>query len=257
MTTAPLRCSRTSFLHIQDGLLAKEDEHLPLTGHVVSTLQYLHFVEDFVVVVFMRAKEVIVSDPEGKVIVDTVDAVKTVCVTVRSLIGAVQPLDHLFEWTVFRRNSVVVGKSNHLSDFEGKVFPELLYEFHCGERIGTVAVSDELKILRQPCESLERHTHGEDAGADTTIVRHLVADDGSGGSIHDEPDIGFDATDFYVGFIRCEHIPSFVGVQVHKGLDADSGGLAVVCNLLVGNPDVVQVFKCLGGLTKRKAQVDM
>ena len=257
MTTAPLRCSRTRFLHIQDGLLAKEDEQLPLTRHVVSALQHFHFVEDFVFIVFVRTKEVVVSDPEDKVIARTVDAVKTICVTVRSLIGAVQPLDHLFEWAVFRRNSVVVGKSNHLSDFEGKVFPELLYEFHCSEGIGTVAVSDELKILRQPCKSLERHTHGEDAGADTTVVRHLVADDGSGGGIHDEPDIGLDASDFDIGFIRCEDIPSFVGVQVNKGLDADSGGLTVVCNLLVGNTDVIQVFESLGGFTKGKPQVDM
>ena len=237
--------------------MAKEDEKLPFTGHVVSTLQHFHFVENFVFIVFMRAKKVVVSDPEGKVIARTVDVVKTVCVTVRSFIGAIQPLNYLFEWAVFRRNSVVVGKSNHLSDFECKVFPEPLYEFHCSERIGTVAVSDELKILRQLSESLERHTHGEDAGTDTTIVRHLVADDGTGGSIHDEPDIGFDATDFYVGFIRCEDIPPFVRVLVNKGLDADSGGLAIVGNLLVGNTDVVEVFEGLGGLAKRKAQIDM
>lgn len=41
--------------------MAKEDEKLPLARHIVGTLQYLHFVEDFVVIVFMRAKEVIVS----------------------------------------------------------------------------------------------------------------------------------------------------------------------------------------------------
>ena len=46
-------------------------------------------------------------------------------------------------------NSVVVGKSNDLSDLERKVFPELLYEFYCGERIGTVAIGDELKVLRK------------------------------------------------------------------------------------------------------------
>ena len=93
----------------------------------------------------MWTKKVIGSNPESKVIVGTIDVVETVCVTVRSLIGAIEPLNHLFQWAVFRRNSIVVGKSNTLSDFEGKVFPELLYEFHCSERIGTVTVSDELE----------------------------------------------------------------------------------------------------------------
>ena len=151
MTTAPLRCNSTGFLHIQDGLLAKEDEKLPFTRHVVSALQHFHFVEDFIVIVFVWTKEVIVSNPESKVIVGTVDVVKAVCVTVSSLIGAVEPLKQLLEWAVFCRNSIVVGKSNHLSDLEGKVFPELLYKFHCCERIGTVAVSDELEVFRQFC----------------------------------------------------------------------------------------------------------
>ena len=66
----------------------------------------------------MRTKEVIVSNPESKVVVGTVDVVKTICVTIRSLIGAVQPFNHLFEWSVFCRNSIVVGKSNNLSDFD-------------------------------------------------------------------------------------------------------------------------------------------
>ena len=66
----------------------------------------------------MRAKEVVVSDPEGKFIVGAIDVVAAVCVTVRCFIGTVQPFNHLFEWTVFLRNSIVVGKPNHLSDID-------------------------------------------------------------------------------------------------------------------------------------------
>lgn len=75
------------FLHIQDGLLTKEDQKLPLARHVVSTLEHFHFVEDFVFLVFVRAKEVVVSDPEGQVIVGAVDVIKTVCMAVRNLKG--------------------------------------------------------------------------------------------------------------------------------------------------------------------------
>ena len=59
----------------------------------------------------MRAQEVIVSDPERQIIVGTVDAVKAVCMAVRGFISSVQAFDHLLEWPVFGRNSIVVGKS--------------------------------------------------------------------------------------------------------------------------------------------------
>lgn len=233
LTTAPLHLSHAVFLHIQDGLLAKEDEKLPLARHVVGTGQHLHFVEDFVLIVFMRAKEVVVSDPEGKFIVGAIDVVEAVCVTVRCFIGTVQPFNHLFEWTVFLRNSIVVGKPNHLSDMECKGFPEVLYEFHCGERIGAVTIRNELKVLRQLCKALESHPHSEDTGADATVVRYLITDDGTACGIHDEPDIGFNATDFNISFIRGEGSLLFVWILVDKRLNADSGGFAVVGNLLV------------------------
>lgn len=53
-------------------------------------MQHVHFVESFVVVVFVWTKEVIVSNPESKVIVGSVDVVKTVRMTARSFISAVQ-----------------------------------------------------------------------------------------------------------------------------------------------------------------------
>ena len=205
----------------------------------------------------MRTEKVIICDPEDKVVVGTVDVIKAVCVTVRGLIGAVQPFDHLFERTVFPGNGIVVGKSNHLSDLEGKTFSELFCKFHCGQWGGAITVSNELKVFRQLCQSLESHTHSQDAGQDITVIRYLVADDGSGRSVHNEPDIGFDTTDFYIGFIGSKCIPFFVRVLVNKGLNADSGSLAVVGDLLVGNADVVQVFENLGGLSQREAKVEV
>ncbi len=86
MTTAPLSCRSVVFLHVENGLLAEENEELPFAGHVVSALQHLYFVEDVVSIVFMRAQEVIVSDPERRIVVGAVDVVKAVCMAVRSLI---------------------------------------------------------------------------------------------------------------------------------------------------------------------------
>ncbi len=123
MTTAPLRCRSSIFLHVQDSLLTEEDEKLPFTRHVVGTLQHFYFVEYVVFLVFMRTEKVIVCDPEGKIVISTVDVVKAVCVTVRVLIGAVEAFNHLLERTVFCRNGIVVGKPDHLGDFEGKIIP--------------------------------------------------------------------------------------------------------------------------------------
>ena len=257
LTTAPLHLRGTLFLEFPDGLLAEKDEQLPFTWHVVRTLQQFHFVEDVVLIVFMWAQEVIIGDPEGKVIVGTVDVVEPVCMAVRSFIGAVQPFDHLLERAVFPGNNIVVGKSNHLCDLKSKIFPELLCEFHCGEGIGTVTIGDELEFFRQLCKTPEGHPHGKDTGADATVVRYLVTDDGTGSSVHNEPDIGFDAADLDIGFVSGEHRILLVRVLVNKGLDADGRGLAVVGDLLVGDADVVEVFQCLGGFAQGEAKIDM
>ena len=226
-------------MEVQDGLLAEEDEELPSARHIVGALQHLHFVEDFVSVVLMGAQEVVVGDPQGKVIVCAVDAVKAVRMAVGGLVGAVEPFNHLFERAVFRRDGIVVGKPDDLCDLESEVFPQFLSELHGGKGIGAVAVSNELESFRQLCKPPECHAHGEDARADAPVVGDLVADDGAGRRIHDEPDVGLDAADLDVGLICGEHIPFFVGVAIHKGLDADGGGLAVVGDLLVGDADVI------------------
>ena len=205
----------------------------------------------------MGPEKVVVSNPECQVIVGTVDVIKAVCVTVRSFIGAVEPFNHLFEWAVFRRNSIVVGKPNDLSDFEGKVFPELLCEFHCGERIGAVTVSNELKVFGQLFQSPECHAHDEDAGADATVIGYLVADNGTGCSIHDKPDVCFETADFYVGFIGSKDISFFVRILVNKGFDAAGSGLTIVGDLLVGDTDVIQIFECLRCFAQGQPEIDM
>lgn len=98
---------------------------------------------------------------------------------------------------------------------------------------------------RKFCKIPKRHTHGEDTGADAAVVGYLVAYDGACGGIHNEPDVGFDATDFDVCLVSCEHVPLFVGILVNEGFDADGGSFTVVGDLLVGNADVVKVFQGL------------
>ena len=97
LTTVPLRCSSPVFLYIQNGLLSKEDQKLPLAWHVIRSLEHVYLVEYFISRMFMWSQEVIVSHPESQVIVGTVDVIKFVRAAVRSLVRAVQPFNHLFE----------------------------------------------------------------------------------------------------------------------------------------------------------------
>lgn len=56
-------------LHLQDCLLAEEDEQLPLARHVVGILQMFYFFEDVIAVVLMRSEKVIISNPKVDVVV--------------------------------------------------------------------------------------------------------------------------------------------------------------------------------------------
>lgn len=230
--------------------MAKEDEQLPLARHVVSTLEHFHFVKHFVFIVFVRAQEVVVGNPESQVIVGTFDVVKAVCFPVRSLIGSIQSFYDLLERTVFLRHSIVVGKSDHLGDLEGKVLAKLLCEFHGGKRIGAVAISDEFEVFGEFLKALEGHAHGKDAGSNPSVIGHLVADNGTGGGVHDKPDVGFYAADFDVGFIGHKGFPFAVGILINKGFDADGGGFAVVGDLLMRDLDVIEIFQCLTGFAQ-------
>ena len=155
MTTVPLRCGSTIFLYVQNGLLSKKDQKLPLARHIVGTLKHFYFIEDFIACMLMWTQEVIVSDPECQIIVGTVDVVEPICMAVRGFISTVQSFNHLFEWTMFCRNSIVVGKSNDLSDGKSEIFAEFLCEFHSGKGISTVSVSNKFKVFRKLFEILE------------------------------------------------------------------------------------------------------
>ena len=104
---------------------------------------------------------------------------------------------------------------------------------------------------------MEGHAHGKDTGADRTVIGHLVADDGPTGGIHDEPDVGFDAADFDVGFISHKGFSFAIMVLIDERFDADGSGLTVVGDLLVRDADVIQIFESLGGFAQGQSEVDM
>ncbi len=80
---------------------------------------------------------------------------------------------------------------------------------------------------------LKCHSHGKNTGTDTTVVGYLVTNNGAACSIHDEPDICFDATDFDIGFIGSEYFAGFVIIVIDKWFDTDGCSFAVVGDLLV------------------------
>ena len=246
-----------SLLHLQDRLLAQEDEQLPLARHVVGIFQMLYFIEDTVVVVLMRSEEVIIGDPEGDIVVGTLIVAIAAGYAVGGFKGTVETLDHLFERAELFGDFVLVCKSDDLGDIKAELLTEVVEELLGRKRIGAVAIGDKAEVFRKLLQLTESHAHGKDAGADATVVRDLIAKDGTGHRIHDEPDVSFDPADFDIGFVGNKGGSGFVIVVVNERFDDEGGSPGVVGNLLVGNPDVVKVFESLRGLAQGETKVDM
>ena len=246
-----------SLLHLQDRLLAQEDEQLPLARHVVGIFQMLYFIEDTIVVVLMRSEKVIISDPEGDIVVGTLIVVIAAGYAVGGFERTVETLDHLFERAELFGDFVLVCKSDDLGDIKAELLTELVEELLGRKRIGAVAIGDKAEVFRKLLQLTESHAHGKDAGADATVVRDLIAKDGTGHRIHDEPDVSFDPADFDIGFVGNKGGSGFVIVVGNERFDDEGGSPGVVGNLLVGNPDVVKVFESLRGLAQGETKVDM
>lgn len=190
----------------------------------------------------VRPEEVVVCDPQGEIEISIFETVVAAGVTVRSLEGAVEPLDQLLERPEFFGDLIVIGETDDLRDVEAEVLTEFLSKQHGGERIGAVAIGNKpeavRELLREASQSL---SHGEDAGADTAVVRTEVAKDGALYSIHDEPDVAFLAADLDVGLIADKLTGRLVIVVIDERLDQYGGGLAVLSDLLVRDLDAVYI----------------
>ena len=113
---------------------------------------------------------------------------------------AVQAFDDLFEGSEFFGDLIVIGKPDDLGDEDIPVLFKL--ELLGGKRVCTIPVSDEFQILTgEFLEFVKCHAHGEDAGSDIPGCGELVPKYGAGHLVHDEPDIGFHATDLDVGLV--------------------------------------------------------
>lgn len=257
LTTVPLHSGCGGFLQIQDGLLAQKDQKLPFARHVISALQHVHLVKHMVVVVLVGTQKVVVSNPQGKVIARTVDVIKAVGFPVGGFVGAVKPFDHLLERAEFFGDSIVVGKPDYLGNAELKGITEPVEELLGSKGVGAVTIGDKAEVFREFLQVPESHAHRHDAGTDATVIRNPVADNGAFGSIHNEPDIGFDAPDFDICFIGGKGTAWAVIVVVYERLNADRCGLAVVGGLLMGDMDVIQLSQGLGCFPEGKAKVYM
>ncbi len=237
--------------------MSEEDEQLPLARHVVGVFQILYLIEDMIVVMLMWPEKVIIGDPEGDIVVGTLIVVIAAGYAVGSLKRAVETLDHLFERAEPFGDFVLVCKPDDLGDAKAELLTELVEELLGRKGISTVSIGDETEVFRKLLPCTESHAHSKDAGADTAVVRNLIAQDGTGYRIHDEPDVSFDPADLDIGFIGNEGGSGFVVIVVNERFDDEGGSPGVVGNLLVGDPDIVKVFESQGSLAEGEAEVDM
>ena len=246
-----------SLLHLQDRLLAQEDEQLPLARHVVGISQMLYFIEDTVVVVLMRSEEVIIGDPEGDIVVGTLIVVIAAGYAVGGFERTVETLDHLFKRAELFGDFVLVCKSDDLSDIKAELLTELVEELLGRKRIGAVAIGDKAEVFRKLLQLTESHAHSKDAGTYPAVVRDLIAKNGAGYRIHDEPDVSFDPADFDIGFISDKGGSGLVIIVVNERLDDKGGSPGIVGDLLMGDPDVVKVFESLRSLAQGETKIYM
>ena len=244
-------------LHRKDRLLAQEDEQLPLAGHVVSIFQMLYFIENTIAVVLMRSEEVIISDPEGDIVVGTLIVVIAACYAVGGFERTVETLDHLFERAELFGDFVLVREPDDLGDIKAELLTELMEELLGRKRIGAVAIGDKAEVFRKLLQLTESHAHSKDAGTYPAVVRDLITKNGAGYRIHDEPDVSFDPADFDIGFIGDKGGSGLILIVVNERLDDEGGSPGIIGDLLVGDPDVVKIFESLRGFAQGEAEIDM
>ncbi len=155
---------------MKNGLLPEQNQELPLPGHVVSPLQHIDLIEHPIVVVLMGTEEVVVGDPERHVIVGAIVIVVTAADPVSGFKRAVKPFDHLLVGAELLRDRIIVSEPNYLGNVKLEVVSQLPYELLGGQRIGTIAVGNEPKLLGESFDAPESHAHGEEAWPDRAVV---------------------------------------------------------------------------------------
>ena len=158
------------FLQLEDGLLTEQNKELPLPGHVVSPLQHTDWIEHPIVVVLMGTEKVVVGDPERHVIVGAIVIVVTAADPVSGFKRAFKPLDHLLVGAELLRDRIIVCESDYLGNVKLEAVSQLPYELLGGQRISTIAVGNEPKLLGESFYAPESHAHGEDAWPDRAVV---------------------------------------------------------------------------------------
>lgn len=116
-------------------------------------------------------------------------------------------------------DGIIIGKSDHLGNLKLEFFTEFVKKLLSSKRISTVSIGNEFEVFWQFFQIAKCHTHSKDARSNTAVVGYLIADNGTFGNIHDEPDISFDTTDFDVGFVSGKCVSRLIVVVIDKWLD--------------------------------------
>ena len=104
-------------------------------------------IDRFIAKVLMRAKKIVVSDPECKTVRSTFVIIKTAFDTIGFFEGAVQSFYDLFVWTMFSGNLIIIGQTDDLGDVKFKFFPVFMKKLLGSKGIGTVSICDEFKVF--------------------------------------------------------------------------------------------------------------
>lgn len=118
----------------------------------------------------MRAKEVIVSDPEGYTVTGTIFRTVAAGDAVGFFKSAVQPFNQLFARTELFGYLIIIGQTDDLGDENVPVFFQL--ELLCGQWIGAVAIGNELQDLAwEFLKFIKSHAHSKEGYRNRQILK--------------------------------------------------------------------------------------
>lgn len=114
---------------------------------------------------------------------------------------------------------------------------------------GVVKTFYELHKRTELFEFIKGHAYGEDTGTWLSGSGYLISENRARDFVHDEPDIGFNATDFNVSFIGSQFIGWIIVIRIHKRTDDDSSCLSIVVADTFMDTEVFSVFDRLECMT--------
>lgn len=194
--------------------LGQFDQLLPFGGHIRAIFKFRDGIERFPVVIGMRAEEVVIGSKDGDMGIGADEGAVAACDAVREFEGSVEPLDDLFEPSVFFGDRILIGKTGNLRKVKRHTMHIKLL---LSKPVDGKAVRDKPESrCGESFKAGKSPAHGEHTRGEGSFGRDGPAEDRLFNNVHNEPDIVSNTLDFDIGFISGKMKGRLVVKILHK-----------------------------------------